>query len=515
MDFQSDRPPGFEGIGDRYLERIVENLTDFLIETQDELTYDTLELPEEDWEILAQILVEFAEDLHNDIGLWHSLEQYQRDFFGTPLPLCLRLSEKLPAEKLNKERVCYLLWVLYPVLKPDLIMAPTHQDLQWLAAEIADFLVEAFARVPRGSGVKMFLAQHQRFGWEVKRKLVWLGQHAYLFRLLFWDYLETRGGQPDINTIDDFICQETTVWSGLGVIDILAATLKLSNSQRADLRSWYERHMAFYRVVKVKRTQLQLKNLINGQMYRVRVDVPGDTFKPGMVVSGSLVPWDGAWYWSGQQSLYKEMSQAHLEEVRQTFYQKMSNVVYRYDKERLQQARESIEIHHRAFVEHFGDDLAIFADGRSLAAEMQAYYRRINEERLAEMPEDLKTKHGPPPDVPKPSYPPEILESKDVGIFFNPGEGTELMTGFNDVISSLEKQGQDLSEDERDALYGLITADAISPAFVQRLVKEYGAESIAAAFLIDDWADEPFLPYLLRRYKGDYFRNRYPTLSII
>jgi hypothetical protein len=59
--------------------------------------------------------------------------------------LCLRPGEKLPTQKLNKERVRYLLWVLYPVLKPDLILAPTHRDLQWLAAEIADFLVEAFA----------------------------------------------------------------------------------------------------------------------------------------------------------------------------------------------------------------------------------------------------------------------------------------------------------------------------------------------------------------------------------
>lgn len=515
MDFQSDRPPGFEGIGDRHLERIVERLSEFLIEAQNELTYDTLELPAEDREILAGILVEFAEDLHNDIGLWRSLEQYQREFFGTPLPLCLRRGEKLPAQKLNKERVRYLLWVLYPALKPDLILPSTHRDLQWLAAEIADFLVEAFAQVPRGSGVKRFLAQHHRFGWEVKRKLVWMGQHAYLFRLLFWDYIEAQGGQPDINTIDDFICQETTVWSGLGVIDILAATLKLGSQQRADLRRWYERHMAFYRVMKVKRTQVQAKNLINGRMYRVRVDDPGDTFKPGMVVSGSLVPWDSAWYWSGQQSLYNEVTQEQLEEVKQTFFQKMSGVVYRYDKERLQQARESVEIHHRAFIKYFGDELAIFADGRSMAAELQAYYRRINEERLAEMPEELRAKYGSSPEVPRPSYPADILDSDGVGVFFNPGEGTELMTHFNDVIRSLEKRGRDLSEDDRDAIYGVITSEVISPAFVQRLVREYGAESIAAAYLIDDWADETFLPYLLRRYKGDFFRNRYPNLSII
>jgi len=245
------------------------------------------------------------------------------------------------------------------------------------------------------------------------------------------------------------------------------------------------------------------------------VDDPGGTFKPGRVVSGSLVPWDGAWYWSGQQSLYNEVTQEQLEQVKQTFFQKMSGVVYRYDKERLQQARESVEIHHRAFIKYFGDDLAIFADGRSMATEMQAYYRRINEERLAEMPEELRAKYGSSPEVLKPSYPADILDSNGVGVFFNPGEGTELMTHFNDVINSLEKRGQDLSEDDRDAIYGVIMSKVISPAFVQRLVKEYGVEAIAAAFFIGDWSDKIFLPYLLRRYKGDYFRNRYPNLSII
>src|SRR5215813_924845 len=36
-------------------------------------------------------------------------------------------------------------------------------------------------------------------------------------------YIHDHGGKADIPTLDDFLCQETTQWSGLGVIDILAA----------------------------------------------------------------------------------------------------------------------------------------------------------------------------------------------------------------------------------------------------------------------------------------------------
>jgi hypothetical protein len=57
--------------------------------------------------------------------------------------------------------------------------------------------------------------------------------------------------------------------------------------------------------------------------------------------------------------------------------------------------------------------------------------------------------------------------------------------------------------------------EAISPAFVRRLVRDYGPESIAAAFLIRDTQNYPYLDYLLRRHKGHFYRNRYPSVSVI
>jgi hypothetical protein len=89
------------------------------------------------------------------------------------------------------------------------------------------------------------------------------------------------------------------------------------------------------------------------------------------------------------------------------------------------------------------------------------------------------------------------------------------MTGFNEVVSGLKKRGQDLTEDETEAIRALIDSDAISPDFVLRLVKEYGDESIAAAFLIYNTPDQTCLDYLLRRYKGHFYRNRYPQITLI
>ena len=123
----------------------------------------------------------------------------------------------------------FLLWTLYAELEPGLILAPNHQDLERLALWIAEFLSARLARLRYDSGVKTFLTTPNPYGWDVKRKLVWLGQHSYLFRLPCAHYVRDHGGTADIPTLDDFLCQETTHWSGLGVIDILAATLDITD----------------------------------------------------------------------------------------------------------------------------------------------------------------------------------------------------------------------------------------------------------------------------------------------
>ncbi len=129
------------------------DLTSFLHKAQRSLTYDTLHLSSRQRGILAHILVEFAEDLYQNIGIWRSLEHYNLDFFGTRLPCVLQPDETMDALPVNPERVQFLLWTLYAELKPDLILPPNHQDLARLAVWVADFLSERFARITAPSPV--------------------------------------------------------------------------------------------------------------------------------------------------------------------------------------------------------------------------------------------------------------------------------------------------------------------------------------------------------------------------
>ena len=112
MNFHAHRPNQHLSRSERPLLRITTDLTSFLLKAQRSLTFETLHLSKQQREAVAQILVEFAEDLYLNLGLWRSLEEYNREFFGTPLPCVLPADGQHDAPPVNPARVQYLLWTL-------------------------------------------------------------------------------------------------------------------------------------------------------------------------------------------------------------------------------------------------------------------------------------------------------------------------------------------------------------------------------------------------------------------
>jgi hypothetical protein len=510
------RPPGYTGKGDRYLSKIHKDITALLKQLQKTHHLMTLDLPEPAFPQIAAVIVEFAEDIHNDIGIWRSYETYNRQFFDTPLPLMLKPGENVDEREMFFRRLKHFLWLTLPEFDPGLILSPTYEELSVIAEPVADHLIQAFTKVPTDSGIAHFLQEPVEFGWEVKRKLVWLGQASYLFRFFLGNYIEEQGGEMDIPTIDDFICQQDTAWSGLGVIDILAGLLNVTDDQRNDIRSWYERHMAIFKVQSISKAKstITVLNVINDQPYKVKMgeqEIRG--FRRNRYVQGALVPWDGYWYWSGVQQDYGNLSDDMLEELKLHYHIRMPNVAYRYCDDLLQKAREVIQRQYEEFLKFHGSDLILYADGDAMEKDAQKQLRAHNE---AVNPDGASKKD--PKSKKEVVTPTPLVDYHDmqngVAVYFNSEEGQEIMDEFNLLISGLEKQGMDLTDDEEDIIRDFIQSDVISPGFVQRVAQKYGSHSISAAFFISYPDDEFVLDYLLRRYKGFFYRKRYPSVSI-
>lgn len=346
-----------------------------LWKTQNSFAHPTCRLPDAAWSEVAVVLAEWAEDIHNDLGLWRTVEAHQRQCFGTPLPFVDATSTG-ELRGFDSRRIQYLLWNLWPCFNPELVLSPTHQDLKRLAEAAGRFLAERMAGVPRDSGLKHFLATPNDYGWDIKRKLLWAGINSYLFRFLFFKHLDDGKREPDVATKDDFVCAHCTEWAGLGVIDVLAVALDLPETDRATLRSWHEQHRSFFRVLtrheeggEVK--TITARNMVNGQPYTVRMNAADCPFAPGMVVYGALTPWRGEWYWSGEQKTFANMPEHEEATIRKEMLETSSAIAYRYCPDEAEKARELTRKLHAKFVAHHGGDLVVFPDGLALAAAEQ------------------------------------------------------------------------------------------------------------------------------------------------
>ena len=72
-------------------------------------------------------------------------------------------------------------------------------------------------------------------------------------------------------------------------------------------------------VVSLREPFMDVINLLNEQPYTIHVGKIGDTFRVDDVVFGSLVPWDGVWYWSGVQQKYAQVTDEVIQQIKRDF----------------------------------------------------------------------------------------------------------------------------------------------------------------------------------------------------
>ncbi len=98
------RPPGPPGKGDKYLRDVAQEAARTIRSVQRNFEFETLRLAPEELSELSHILAGFAEDLHNDIGIWRTYENYNREWFGVCLPIT-EGSAETSARAISADRV--------------------------------------------------------------------------------------------------------------------------------------------------------------------------------------------------------------------------------------------------------------------------------------------------------------------------------------------------------------------------------------------------------------------------
>lgn len=497
------RPSGYRGRGDKYLADIAAELYRLILKDQGQHPYEKLVLDNENAAELAAIFVQFAEDIHADLGLWRSIESANQEYFGTPLPFLVEAGDAQPElARFDRRRLQHLLGVILPSVGAGFSLAPDDDEVRQLAEVASIYLTRRFEKMPTDSGIKQFLDTDNHYGWDVKRKLMWLGMKSYLFRHFYETYFSDNYDEDNaIKLCENFIFGECTAWSGMGVIDVLAGALSLPEEDRATVRSWYERHMSYYRVLTLEKLGPELevltaRNVVNGLPYTIEMNVDDAPFVPDMIVSGALYPWRGKWCWSGEQETMHPVGPEFDLKARATFLQQAPSAAYCYCLPELEEARKFAIANHEQFLAFYGSDLIAFPDADSLIASEE---KRLRAEGLKDTDFNIPL----PPSFHK--------QSDGVGLFSSPTLGVEAVRAYSLIASGMLKKGTDLTDAECLAVVGIIADRVCSVELVQRLVDEHGMGSFGAVLSHKTVPAEFTLKVALRCNKGDSFRRCYPT----
>ena len=128
---------------------------------------------------------------------------------------------------------------------------------------------------------------------------------------------------------------------------------------------------------------------------------------------------------------------------------------------------------HSSALAFYGNDLMVYPDGLSMAADWQREFRHNWASKPPEVVREIVKKNGPKNNRPNISIPEDLLESKDgLGVFLNPDCGKEIMMQFDHVVSGFRRRGIELTQAEEDGIRTFVYSDTISPMFVRRMVDE-------------------------------------------
>ena len=188
---------------------------------------------------------------------------------------------------------------------------------------------------------------------------------------------------------------------------------------------------------------METVNIINNKPYTVRFSAEKNPFEVGIVVLGGLVSWNGDWYWSGIQHSIESITQPELHELIESFIRECPKIVYRYSSGLAEKAKEANDHQYQEFLKYYGDDLVIYPDGLSMAADYQQRFRlqwKFKPEETVKAVMDKYKLKDPQPNMPIPR---NLLDSDNgIGVYYNPDEGLEIMTGFNPKISAYTPEGE-------------------------------------------------------------------------
>jgi hypothetical protein len=500
-----------------YIEQI-EAIADLYLKKQKTFQDQSFKLKTDEAIRLGWRIAGYLEDIVNQIGIFKALTAKNREIFGTPLPLFVKDPKHYDPDIINKQAIVFLIWDYITGIWEDFILSPCQIDLLNIAGDIFSYLTGQKKNVPHNSKLKEFFTlSDKKDGGYIKGRLLWFGVYSYLFRFYAENYLQ--GKEKRISTLEDFLMQKSTKISGFTPLDIFVQMIDLDKDSKEELQKWEEPYMALYYIEDETPEYWTVKNMVINKNYKVWKDYgvseTDDPIKKGIFCAGGIVPWQKDWRWSGEQVIYPPLNPENIDKIINILNIESPKMIYRYCEESRKKVYEYEKEEHDFFISYFKTNLVFFNSGYTMRDQIRQYQKEFYELKSENIPEEKKKKLGLENGAPQLDFPVPLLESNDTAVFYAAGKGISYLTDIQAFINVLEKKGQNLTKDEYEFIYEYIADPEVAYQLFHHLKKNYSFESIKSTFLIEEWDEERDFEYLLRCYKANQYKDKFPHIAMV
>ena len=257
--------------------------------------------------------------------------------------------------------------------------------------------------------------------------------------------------------------------------------------------------------------------MINDRTYRVRMNLERNPFPRGSFVHGSLVPWGGEWYWSGTQKTFDRLDAATIARLKAGLSQAARHLLPLQPggpEEGAGAGPPAVRRVRDAARQGLGRLPRRAGDGSRLAEGGEGEDRLAVPRREEEVHGEARVGDAVAPDeISRASFWNRTTASASTS---TPRRGWRSSRTSTTSCRGSRSEGADLTPGEEDAIRGWICEREASVRASSAAWRRNSGTSRSKP--PSCWAsdDEGYaLEYLLRRYKGRFYRPRYPTLTIV
>lgn len=301
----------------------------------------------------------------------------------------------------------------------------------------------------------------------------------------------------------------------------LRTNRNIAPEDRRIYEDWRDRNVyGVFRVDARRGAQLTLHNLIDELEYEAYATVGAEAIsvikRRGFIVT-RLVPIEDVWTISGNLQMYGPENVAAARALAASLLQNYPTLSF-HNPAKAEQGRKTVARYHAVFLDCFGSHVTS-GTGTEMITAYRAFLDACNEAMTAGNPEAGALARSAEQLAPDGSFPPELTESDDVGLYHHPVKGLSFLVHYRLVEDAHRNPPTDADSPAAFHVLGYVEDPSIPAYVLEDLAEKYPStvDSLYRTALSSpgfNWKNDG--EKLLRRHKPESYRNmELPGIAVV